>query len=273
MCTTISPRLVLTLGCSALLAAAAAPGRVVAQDARIEPIPAPIARPPATRPAAEVPAALQMIERNAEQVFELVRDRRWDRARGPLGSLERGIRQAPMDIAGAADFAAELSGGLRNLEQAIALKDRTVAMRSANEITRTAARMIERYEPAVPVEVRILQFHARQLEADAAASDQAMVDNSVREIRQTWQTLRPRVLARGQVTEARRIDSLLERLERTRTNRDYQRLGRSLQQRSERLAATFGEPPPTREPAGPAGGTVPERPQPGPDLELRENVD
>jgi len=93
-------------------------------------------------------------------------------------------------------------------------------MREANQVTLDVANMTTAYKLSVPVEVTKLYYYGRELEVWAQAQDANKLQATAREMRQTWDSLRPTIEAHS-IAEARKFDALVARVESAKTDADY----------------------------------------------------
>ncbi len=76
-------------------------------------------------------------------------------------------------------------------------------MHEANEVTLDVANMTAAYKLNVPVEVTRLDYYGRELEVWAQAQDTNKLQAAAREMRQTWDSLRPRIEAQSKTENLR----------------------------------------------------------------------
>src|SRR3979409_1642457 len=88
---------------------------------------------------------------------------------------------------------------------------------------RPRADMPAAYKLGVPVEVTKLDYYGRELEVWAQAQDANKLQATAREMRRTWNSLRPSVEAH-KAAEARKFDALVAQVESAKTSADYARV-------------------------------------------------
>jgi hypothetical protein len=95
-------------------------------------------------------------------------------------------------------------------------------MREANQVTINVADMTAAYKLSVPVEVTRLDYYGRELEVWAQVQDANKLQATAREMRRTWNSLKPTIEARS-ATEAKTFDAMVAQVESARTPAGYAR--------------------------------------------------
>jgi hypothetical protein len=165
----------------------------------------------ASRAPTSVPANIDALGQHAENVYDMVKAGNWTAARASVDSLHMVADSIPGATLGA----------VRELDQAVATRDRLAALRVSNRLTQLGALLSEPYHPSVPAQVTLLDYEGRELEIWAAAADRARLDSTAATLRRTWTAVRPLVLARGGGSLAARFDSLVTRVEAATTPAQY----------------------------------------------------
>jgi len=96
-------------------------------------------------------------------------------------------------------------------------------MQEANQVTLDVANMTMGYKLSVPVEVTKLDYYGRELEVWAQAKDANRLQTTTREMRQTWDSLRPTIAAKS-ATEAKKFEALVAQVESAKTPANYDRV-------------------------------------------------
>lgn len=160
------------------------------------------------RPGVRVPPpAVVLVGEIAEDLYDLSKAGSWHNADRRLVGMEDAARKLPGDIE--PQQKKELDAMVAATTEAVRARRRLAAMREANEVTRIVARITSAFEPRVPAEVALLDYYGRALEIGAMTSDMALLQTTLRAMRETWTTVRPQVCARGRLDEADRFDRLL----------------------------------------------------------------
>jgi len=186
------------------------------------------AAPPASPSAAvttneNVPTALANAGEYGENVYDYAKANGWKNAEVKFTALRDAVKTVRTDIKDKSQAVDRLEANVATLDRAVTAKDRQATMREANQVTLQVADMTAAYKLSVPVEVTRLDYYGRELEVWAQAQDVNKLQTTAREMRQTWDTLRPSIEARS-ATEARKFDGLVARVESATTAADYARV-------------------------------------------------
>jgi len=182
----------------------------------------------ATSPQPAAPKSLTDTAENAEVTYDAAKAGNWTEATARLDQLRQSAASYPALDA----VAATLAGPVQS-------HDRLQSMKIANEITRQANEMLRTHPTLAPVDVAILDYEGRKLEIGAAAKSLASLKATTKQIRQTWDEVRPRVESRGGAAESKTFESLVAQLERTNTIPEYGRIATSILTEVDRLEAVF----------------------------------
>lgn len=179
---------------------------------------------PAATPAPgtdSVPVTLSKIGGDGEDLYDQAKARQWPQMAAKMTDLKQRMPQLPTDLGGATENQIKLNASVVALEKSIAQKDKLGAMRVGNQITRLAADMSRPYKPAVPVEVTLLDYYGRELELGVLSKDPTSLTATVTQMRETWTTLRPVVVAHGGRVQANKFDLLMARAAATHSPTDF----------------------------------------------------
>lgn len=179
-----------------------------------------------------VPSAIDAVGHHAENAYDMVRANDWAKARASVDSLEAAV------VADSGTRAA-IGPTTQQLRGAVAGRDRHAALVAANRLTEIGARMSERYAPAVPADVTLLDYYGRELEIWAASSDLAKLRETGNAITDTWEALRARVEQRGGTTEATRFGGLVHRIGQARTVSEFAALATPILDEVDALEGVF----------------------------------
>jgi hypothetical protein len=133
-----------------------------------------------------------------------------------------------------------LTAALGTLNAAIPARNRTVALREANEITLIAANLSAAYNLTVPADVARLDYYGRAMEIWSAVGDMAKLADVARDIGRTWDALRPQVAVRGGTAEIRTFDRLVARVNGARSPQAYGQIAPAFLEAVDRLESVFG---------------------------------
>jgi hypothetical protein len=131
-----------------------------------------------------------------------------------------------------------LDSNVAALDRAVTAKDRQAAMREANQVTLDVANMTTAYTLNVPVEVTKLDYYGRELEVWAQAQDSNKLQATAREMRRTWDSLRPTIAAKS-ATEAKTFEALVAQVEAAKTPADYTRVATQVLNEVDNLEKLF----------------------------------
>jgi hypothetical protein len=178
----------------------------------------------ATVPAAEsVPQSLANAGEYGENVYDYAQANDWKNADVKLAALRAAAGQVRADVKNNSAAVERLAGNVAALDRAVSAKDRQATMRAANQVTLDVADMTTAYKLSVPVEVTKLDYYGRELEVWAQAKDANKLQATTREMRQTWDALRPSIEGKS-ATEAKKFDVLVAQVESAKTPADYARV-------------------------------------------------
>lgn len=170
-----------------------------------------------------VPASLANAGEYGENIYDYAKANDWKNADAKLAALRDAIKQVHADVKNQSTAVDHLDTNVAALDRAVAAKDRQVAMQEANQVTLDVANMSTAYKLSVPVEVTKLDYYGRELEVWAQAKDANKLQATARELRQTWDSLRPTIAAKS-ATEAKKFDALVAQVEAAKTPADYARV-------------------------------------------------
>jgi hypothetical protein len=183
--------------------------------------------PPAARSAVtteeSVPTSLSNAGEYGENVYDYAKANDWKNANTKVAALKDAVKTVRTDVKKQSAAVDRLDGNVSALDRAVTAKDRQTAMREANQVTIDVADMTAAYKLTVPVEVIRLDYYGRELEVWAQAQDANKLQATAREMRRTWDSLRPSVEAH-KAAEAKRFDALVAQVESAKTSADYARV-------------------------------------------------
>ena len=186
---------------------------------------------PATTPGASsavpttggLPASLANAGEYGENIYDYAKVNDWKNAGVKLAALKAAIKNVRAEVKNQSGSVGHLEANVAALDRNVTAKDRQATMREANQVTLDVANMTSAYKLSVPVEVTRLDYYGRELEVWAQAQDGSKLQTTAREMRQTWDSLRP-AIENHSTTEAKKFDSLVARVESAKTPADYARV-------------------------------------------------
>jgi hypothetical protein len=178
------------------------------------------------------PKALTDSAENAEVTYDAVKVGNWAEAIARVGLLQESTAAYP-----------DLATPAATLAIHVRAHDRLEAMTVANEITRQANELLRTYPAATPVDVAMLDYEGRQLEIAAGRNSLPVLKDTTKQIRQTWDEVRPQVINHGGTAESSAFDTLVAQLEQAKSTAEYQRIAASILNDVDLLEAVFTKTP------------------------------
>jgi hypothetical protein len=169
------------------------------------------------------PASLSNAGEYGENVYDYAKANDWKNADVKLVALKDAVKKVRTDVKTESAAVDRLDGNVAALDRAVTARDRQPAMRDANQVTLDVANMTTAYKLSVPVDVTRLDYYGRELEVWAQTRDANRLQVTAREMRRTWDSLRPSVGARS-ATEAKKFEALVAQVESAKTAADYARV-------------------------------------------------
>ena len=170
-----------------------------------------------------VPTSLSNAGEYGENVYDYAKVNDWKNADVKLAALRDAVKKVRTEVKNQSAAVDRLDTNVAALDRAVTAKDRQAAMREANQVTLDVANMTTAYKLSVPVEVTRLDYYGRELEVWAQAQDANKLQATAREMRRTWDSLRPSVEAH-KATEAKKFDALVAQVESAKAPADYARV-------------------------------------------------
>jgi hypothetical protein len=171
---------------------------------------------PALAPGA---AATEEIGHYAENLYDWGRTGDWTKAQTDLAALKTAVTN--LESTGQVTDRHDADEHLATIEKAVQAHDKRALMHAANEMTRVAGEISRQFHPKVPVEVTLLDYYGRELELWAEEGNRAKLDETRSKVGETWDTVRPMVVARMGNTEATQFDALIARLAKATNPKDF----------------------------------------------------
>jgi hypothetical protein len=165
---------------------------------------------------ASVPASLANAGEYGENVYDYAKANDWKNAEVKLAALKDAVKNVSTDVKGQSAAVNLLDTNVTTLSRAVTAKDRQATMRDANQVTLDVANTSTAYKLSVPVEVTKLDYYGRELEVWAQAKDANKLRETARDLRQTWDSLRP-LIETHSTTEAKKFDALVAQVESAKT--------------------------------------------------------
>src|SRR5882672_4875247 len=170
-----------------------------------------------------VPTSLSNTGEYGENVYDYAKANDWKNAEVKLAALRDAVKNVSTDVKDQSAAVNLLDTNVTTLSRAVTAKDQQATMREANQVTLDVANISTAYKLSAPVEVTKLDYYGRELEVWAQAKDANKLQETARDMRQTWDSLRPSIETHS-ATEARKFDGLVARVESATTAADYARV-------------------------------------------------
>ena len=170
-----------------------------------------------------VPTSLSNAGEYGENVYDYAKAKDWKNADLKLAALRDAVKNMRTDVNNQSASVDRFDANVAALDRVVTAKDRQAAMREANQLTLDVANMTAAYKLSVPVELTKLDYYGRELEIWTQAQDANKLQTTAREMRRTWDSLRPTVEAH-KATEAKKFDALVAEVESAKTSADYARV-------------------------------------------------
>lgn len=220
-------------GCSS-----ASPGGTNADNAGSKVSNAPATTPVTVNTKTEsVPKSLSDAGEYAENIYDYAKANDWKNAEAKIGLLKTAVEKIRTDVNNQ-KAAGEIYPNVAALERAVTAKDRRAATLAANQITRDVAETTTDYKLVVPFEVVLLDYYGRELEIWAEAKDVNKLQATAREMRRTWDALRPSI-ERKNTALAKKFEALIAEVDGAKTPADYARLAKPVLDEVDNLEKVF----------------------------------
>jgi hypothetical protein len=196
------------------------------------------ATPTATQPPLSSPAAAtEEIGQHAENLYDWARAGDWAKTQADLTAFRTAL--ANLESTGHATDRHGADELLATIEKAVQAHDARALMHAANDMTRAAAEISRQFDPKVPVEVTLLDYYGRELQLWAEEGNTAKLNESRSKVRDTWEKVRPAVVAKGGNTEAAQFDALVAQLTKATVPKDFTAVATPILDRVDSLENVF----------------------------------
>jgi len=174
----------------------------------------------ATQPALPPPAAAtEEVGHYAENLYDWGRTGDWTKAQADLSALKSAV--AKLQGTGVVADMQATNEHIATIEKAVQAHDARALMHAANDMTRVAGEISRQFNPQVPVEVTLLDYDGRELELWSEEGNTAKLNETRTRLQETWNTVRPALVAKGGTTEATQFDALVAQLTKAKTAKDF----------------------------------------------------
>ena len=170
-----------------------------------------------------VPPSLSNAGEYGENIYDYAKANDWKNAGAKLAALKDAVKQVRTDVKNQSAAVQQLDAHVATVDRSVTAKDRQATMRESNQVTLDVANLTVAYKLSVPVQVTKLDYYGRELEVWAQAQDLNKLQATAREMRQTWDSLRPTITAKS-ATEANKFDTMVVQIESAKKAADYARV-------------------------------------------------
>jgi hypothetical protein len=185
------------------------------------------------------PKSLTEVSEYSENIYDLVNTKDWVNANLKFNLLKSAVKEMQVELKGRHKEVFQIETAINELEKAIVSKDSQVSMREANQITLFAANLTALFNPTVPIEVTKMDYYGRELQIWALAKDINKLKTTSKEMRQTWNELRPLVESHGGEVQAKKFEELVIRVEQAQSFADYSQLAKLVLDEVDNLEKVF----------------------------------
>ena len=197
---------------------------------------------PAATPAAanteKVPAELMNAGEYGENIYDFAKANDWKKADARIAALKEAAKKVRADVKNQSAGVDRLEADVAALDRAVTAKDRQAANVAANQITRDVAEMTRAYKVIVPVEVVLLDYYGRELEIWAEAKDASKLQATAREMRKTWDVVRPSIEAKNPAV-AKKFEGLVAQVEAAKAPAAYAKVAKPVLDEVDNLEKVF----------------------------------
>jgi hypothetical protein len=186
----------------------------------------------------KVPADLMNAGEYGENIYDYAKANDWKKADVRIVALKEAAQKVRADVKNQPARADRLEADVAALDRAVTAKDRQAATVAANQITRDVAEMTAAYKVIVPVEVVLLDYYGRELEIWAEAKDTSKLQATAREMRKTWDAVRPSIEAKNPAV-AKKFEGLVAQVETAKAPADYAKVAKPVLDEVDNLEKVF----------------------------------
>src|ERR1700686_893885 len=185
-----------------------------------------------------VPKSLADAGEYGENIYAHAKANDWKKADAKIAALKETAKKVRADGKNKGTGLDRLEADVAALDRAVTAKDHQAAMLAANQITRDVAEMTAVYKVIVPVEVVLLDYYGREVEIWAEAKDTSKLQATVREMRKTWDAVRPSIEAKNSAL-AKKFEGLVLQLEAAKGPADYAKVAKPVLDEVDNLEKVF----------------------------------
>lgn len=158
----------------------------------------------------QISSALGQISESGEDAYDSVKVGNWLQAQKQLSTLRQAQSKLADEMSTPKMDMAGIKAGISDFALAIVNKNQMKAMDAANRITLHAIQITATFKSVQPLELSMLDYLGRELELAALARDASKIQDTIRQIIQTWEILKPNVQAHGGSVQAKHFDTVVQ---------------------------------------------------------------
>jgi hypothetical protein len=185
-----------------------------------------------------VPAELMNAGEYGENIYDYAKANDWKKADVKVAALKEATKKVRAEVKNQSKNIDGLEADVAALDRAVTAKDRQATTVAANQITRDVAEMTTAYKVIVPVEVVLLDYYGRELEIWAEAKDAGKLQATAREMRKTWNAVRPSIEAKNSAV-AKKFEGLVAQVEAAKAPADYAKVAKPVLDEVDNLEKVF----------------------------------
>lgn len=190
-----------------------------------------------------VPKALTESEELGEELFDYLKNKNWEKAWDTYTKLKSTLNQlnGNGDLLDSGIDQDEVNAALEDLGKLIKDKDANNALQEVNEITLFIGEMIETYNAMTPFEITELDYYGRELEIWLGNNDQKKTNTTIKDLRRTWNDVRPIVEEQGGEAQSKQFEKVLRQLEQAKTKDEYEKLTKDILEEVDNVEKVFSK--------------------------------
>jgi hypothetical protein len=198
----------------------------------------PVATPAANSKTESVPKSLVDAGEYGENIYDYAKANDWKKADATIAALKETTKKVRADVKNQSPGIDRLEADGASLDRAVTDQNRHAGMVAANQITRDVAEMSAAYKVIVPVQVVLLDYYGRELEIWAEAQDTSRLQATAREMRKTWDAVRPSIEAKNPAV-AKKFEGLVAQVEAAKAPADYAKVAKPVLDEVDNLEKVF----------------------------------
>jgi hypothetical protein len=216
----------------ALLSGACGGAQAPKQTARTPETSGPEAGPGLRRP---VPEALSVAGELGENIYDAANAADWKTAMEKIRELTKASKTMATQKIDPPGFL----GTFEDLRKAVGAKDRKAAMLKSNRITLEVTDYMAGYSVRIPTAIAKLDYLGREIEIWSSEKDASRLQKAVRDLRTTWDSVKPKVEAAGGGEQAKDFEALVAKTEVARSPAEYGKLAAPILDKVDDLEYVF----------------------------------